>query len=76
MIDMYERCHRDPSSETAAILKCFARYVSGDQVECNAGIMNCGSDGPSNACTADADCAHCERCERSTGKCLTRVACE
>lgn len=28
-----------------------------------------------SGCTADADCAHCEYCERSTGNCLTKVAC-
>lgn len=76
MLDTYTRCHRDPASETAALLKCFAGHMSGGQVACNTAIMKCGDTVPSTGCTADADCGHCERCERSTGKCLTRVACD
>jgi hypothetical protein len=34
-----------------------------------------GGGGGSGGCTADADCGHCERCERSTGKCLTKAGC-
>jgi len=26
-------------------------------------------------CTADSDCGSCERCERSTGNCLTKLSC-
>jgi hypothetical protein len=33
-----------------------------------------GAPSPSG-CTADADCGSCEYCERSTGKCLTRLTC-
>jgi hypothetical protein len=37
----------------------------------------CPGGGGSNpgGCTADADCGHCERCERSTGNCLTKLTC-
>jgi hypothetical protein len=76
ILDNYVRCHRDPSSETATLLACFARYKSGDQVACNSAILACGNSSPSNGCTADVDCGHCERCERSTGKCLSRLACK
>ncbi|HEX4337677.1 MAG TPA: hypothetical protein VH062_17305 [Polyangiaceae bacterium] len=75
ILDLYTRCHRDPGSEEATIMKCFAQYKSGDMVACNSAITACGST-TSSACTADADCGHCERCERSTGKCLTRIACD
>lgn len=34
-----------------------------------------GSGSNSGGCTADVDCGSCERCERSTGKCLTRLTC-
>lgn len=34
-----------------------------------------GSSG-GGGCTHDVDCGHCRRCERSTGNCLTRVACK
>jgi hypothetical protein len=76
ILDIYRRCHRDPSSETAAIAKCFRGYKSGDNIACNTAIQRCGSSAPSSGCTANADCGHCERCELSTGKCLTRVACD
>lgn len=75
ILDNYIRCHRDPSSETATIVKCFGKYLVGGDVACNSAIKACGSSAPSNGCTADADCGHCERCERSTGKCLTKLSC-
>lgn len=75
ILDNYARCHRDPSGETATILKCFGQRLVGDQIECNAAIQACGSSSPSSGCTADADCGRCERCERSTGECLTKLAC-
>lgn len=76
MLDMYTRCHRNKSSEEATLLACFAGHMSGGQVPCNTAVLDCGDSAPSGSCTADADCGHCERCERSTGKCLTRLACD
>jgi hypothetical protein len=76
MLDMYTRCHRDKSSEEATLLACFAGHMSGGQVACNTAILACGDSAPSGECTADVDCGHCERCERSTGKCITRLACD
>lgn len=35
-----------------------------------------GSSGGGSGCTADADCGHCERCERTTGSCLSRISCQ
>jgi hypothetical protein len=76
ILENYIRCHRDPSGETATLANCFAKYMSGDEVACNTAILSCGDSAPSNGCTANVDCGHCERCELSTGKCLTRLACD
>lgn len=34
-----------------------------------------GEVGGHSGCTANSDCGQCERCELSTGNCVTRVAC-
>ncbi|MBX3185164.1 MAG: hypothetical protein KIT72_16720 [Polyangiaceae bacterium] len=34
-----------------------------------------GAGGGPGGCTHDSDCGRCERCERSTGNCLTRPSC-
>jgi hypothetical protein len=36
---------------------------------------NSGSSGGHGGCTADSDCGSCQRCEQSTGKCLTKLTC-
>ncbi len=51
------------------IANCFGRLVCGLCSSAGAG------DSKPGGCEADSDCARCERCERSTGKCLTRLTC-
>lgn len=34
-----------------------------------------GAEENEDGCTADADCGSCKRCERSTGRCLTKLGC-
>lgn len=39
------------------------------------GNNSSGGGGGGGGCSADSDCGRCQRCERSTGRCISRLTC-
>lgn len=42
---------------------------------CDTAGFGSGSGGGDDGCTADSDCGSCQRCERSSGRCIARLTC-